>query len=384
MATVFQPIYTKRDKRGRKTSTRTRCWYARYLDLTSKRYVVRTTKTPDRPTAEQLAAQWERESHRRSVGLEAPPADPRSVEQHIRDYLADLAARDRSRHYVGRVGSVLRRLAQGLNWTTLAALDGTELVRWLAARRGPRFGAATANDYLTQVKIFTRWLRRRDRLTTEPFADLAGFATATDRRRVRRPLTPEELARLVAATRARPEYPGSLRGPRRACLYIVAAFTGLRASELASLTTESVRLDADPPTVTVAAGFSKRRREDVLPLHPEAAAAVEELLATTAPGAKLWPGRWAKDGLAARRMRGDLKAAGIAYKNARGEVCDFHSLRLVFVTSLALAGVPLQTAQKLARHSTPTLTSNVYTRLGLTDLAAAVGRIGLFGERAAG
>ncbi len=43
-----------------------------------------------------------------------------------------------------------------------------------------------------------------------------------------------------------------------------------------------------------------------------------------------------------------------------------------FISHLALSGVPLAVAQKLARHSDPRLTANVYTHLGLADLARAV------------
>ena len=42
------------------------------------------------------------------------------------------------------------------------------------------------------------------------------------------------------------------------------------------------------------------------------------------------------------------------------------------VSGLALSGVPLAVAQKLARHSDPRLTANVYTHLGLADLSRAV------------
>ena len=48
-----------------------------------------------------------------------------------------------------------------------------------------------------------------------------------------------------------------------------AAWTGLRKGEIGSLTTRSLNLDGDPPRVTVAARFSKHRREDRQVLHPE-------------------------------------------------------------------------------------------------------------------
>jgi len=56
-------------------------------------------------------------------------------------------------------------------------------------------------------------------------------------------------------------------------------------------------------------------------------------------------------------------------------VFDFHSIRGQFVSELGRCGVPLQTAQKLARHSDPRLTSNHYSHLAVSDLAAAVERI---------
>jgi hypothetical protein len=49
-------------------------------------------------------------------------------------------------------------------------------------------------------------------------------------------------------------------GPDRAVAYRLAVGTGFRTGELASPTPESFDLNADPPTVTVLASYSKRRR----------------------------------------------------------------------------------------------------------------------------
>lgn len=45
-------------------------------------------------------------------------------------------------------------------------------------------------------------------------------------------------------------------------LYRVASGTGFRANELRSITPESFDLDADPPTITLAAASRKRHRAD--------------------------------------------------------------------------------------------------------------------------
>ena len=68
----------------------------------------------------------------------------------------------------------------------------------------------------------------------------------------------------------------------------------------------------------------------------------------------------------------DLKAAGIAKTDSSRRVVDVHSLRHTFGTMLAKSGASLQVAQRAMRHSTPTLTANVYTHLDLGDIGAAV------------
>ena len=62
-----------------------------------------------------------------------------------------------------------------------------------------------------------------------------------------------------------------MTGPERALLYRLASETGLRSSEIRQLTEESFILGASPPTVSVAAKDSKRRRKDTLPLREETA-----------------------------------------------------------------------------------------------------------------
>ena len=67
-----------------------------------------------------------------------------------------------------------------------------------------------------------------------------------------------------------------------------------------------------------------------------------------------------------------IERAGLPYVDEAGLYADFHSHRHAFISNLGKAGVPLATAQKLARHSDPKLTSNTYTHLAVLDKAAAV------------
>ena len=158
-------------------------------------------------------------------------------------------------------------------------------------------------------------------------------------------------------------------------LYVVALSTGLRASELASLTPESLRLSDAPPTVTVKAAYSKGRRLNVLPWPSEILAELKAWLTGKSEGLPLWPGKWAANRYGGKMLRKDIEAAGLEYKNADGLFADFHALRHTYITNLGRHGVPLTTAQKLARHSTPVLTAARYTHIDLGEQSKEVEKL---------
>ena len=133
-----------------------------------------------------------------------------------------------------------------------------------------------------------------------------------DRRHDRRPQSEVELTAILKAAIDGPVV-RKIQGPDRAVLYIVAADSGLRASELASLTPESFDLVEESPTVTVKAAYSTHRREDVLPLHPSLVDLLRSWLASKRGCERVWPGNWTKGKQAGVMLKRDLKAAGISY-----------------------------------------------------------------------
>ncbi len=178
-------------------------------------------------------------------------------------------------------------------------------------------------------------------------------------------------------------------------LYTVAANTGLRASELASLTPEAFNLHDEPPTVHCHGGYTKNGQEAVLPLRPDLVAALAAWLGNKPNGERLWPGTWVAYS-SAKMIRADLevtrqawlgeakepkerdrreKSSHLKYADASGRVADFHALRHTFISNLARAGVHPKNAQALARHSTITLTMDAYTHTILSDLAADVAKL---------
>ncbi|HEX5104775.1 MAG TPA: site-specific integrase, partial [Pirellulaceae bacterium] len=251
--------------------------------------------------------------------------------------------------------------------------------------------AATCNGYLRSIKSFTRWLHRDRRFRIDPLATLEALNEATDRRRQRRELMPTELAQLIETTanRTLPEH--RFIGPDRAMLYCLAVGTGFRASELRSLTPGSFDLDGNPATVTVAAAYSKRRRDDVQPISRSLAGLIRSWLEGKESDERLFAHM---PGDTARMLRADLAAARdawidaakdddaerkrragsdfLAYRNAAGEVFDFHGFRHAFISAVVSGGASVKVAQELARHSSPTLTIGRYSHTRLYDLEGAL------------
>ncbi len=156
-------------------------------------------------------------------------------------------------------------------------------------------------------------------------------------------------------------------------LYLTAAYTGFRAGELRSLTPAHFDLISKQPTVTVEAGYSKRRRSDTQPLRVDLAAELLDWLSAKPANQPVWPGTWHND--AAQMIRQDLDAAGLSYTDDSGKVFDFHALRHQYVSNLVAAGIHPKVAQQLARHSTIGLTMDRYTHLSIIDVTLAIDKL---------
>jgi integrase/recombinase XerD len=365
MASVF--------KRGKR-------WYARYKGADGK--WVKECGFTDKTATRQLAIQREHEASLVQKGLAEPKSDrsDRLIEEDLRAFASSLSNKDVSEAQVALVSGRCERMVAGCGFRKIADIDAVAVEDWLAKQRRTTGGergisAQTSNHYLRAIKQLTRWLVRHKRLRTDPLLHLDLMNVAVDRRHDRRALTDDEVTRLLTTTRAGGRVLGMSASDRH-MLYVFALSTGLRASELSSLKRESVAVDSNPPTVRVKAGYSKRRRLDVLPLPSIVVATAKGWLQSKKAGESLWPGAWAKNRLGGKMLQSDLKQAGIPYRDSDGLFADFHSLRHTYITNLARQGVPLTTAQKLARHSTPVLTAARYTHLDLADQHREVEKLG--------
>jgi len=370
MASVYRPAYTRLDPTtGLRVPGKSPTWWAQYKGADGAYH--RERGYTDRAATVALARKLEKRAARQAVGLvdEFEESARRPIAEHLNDFERDLTARGNTTKHVRLLVGRARRLFKAAGVASIGELRGNAIGEALAGLQRNGKSAQTRNFYLQAATSFSRWLVRERRLPNDPITHLRPINVRTDRRHDRRAISVQDLGKLIAAAAASGKRFRGLRGVDRAMLYETASMTGLRVAELASLKPESFDLAVKPPTVTVEAGYSKRRRRDVLPLHAALAAKLKAWLVDRRAAAPLWPGTWSER--ASRMVKRDLGAAGIAYRDASG-VFDFHALRHQFLSALARSGVHPKAAQKLARHSTITLTMDRYSHLDLAELGDAL------------
>ncbi len=319
-------------------------------------------------------------------------AASKPLTKHLNDFEAALLAKGNTAKHVGLVASRARSVIGGCGFRLYSDISPGRVQAHLATLREdtenrPGISAQTFNFYLQALKQFCKWMVRDGRATVSPVDHLQGLNVRADRRHVRRALTQEEIGLLLQAARKGTEIRG-WTGYDRYVLYTVALETGLRWSELYGLTRASFDLDAQPPTVTVEAAYSKHRREDVLPLRVKTASLLRDYLADRLPGADAFPRVLDKAGakalkdhrIAMELLRPDLEVAQIPETDGSGRVVDFHALRHTFITNLANSGVHPSVAQALARHSDINLTMSRYTHTVLDRQSDAVEALPHFEE----
>jgi site-specific recombinase XerD len=365
-------IYKK--GRDRKKKKKHALWYIDYFDHAGKR---KTRKGfTDKSKTEQLAARLELQAHLRRTGMIDPQQEELAkqrlsgVEEHLLEFEKSLRRRRNTTKHVCLIMSRVRRVVEGCEFKTLADIRAEKVECFLGESRDEEdFGHRTYNHYVQAFEQFCSWLSAKGRLATNPVVGLPRLNCETDVRRKRRALSPEDFGKLVQSARSSTEDIQCFNGESRARIYLLSYMTGLRRSELASLTPNSFKLDATPATLTVAATISKHRRKDVLPIHPDLVVMLRDWLKGIEPDQFMFPR------LARRRtwlmVKKDLERAGIPYVTPDG-VADFHAAgRHTHITELLRNGATLPEARELARHSDIKMTMK-YTHIGIDDQAKAL------------
>lgn len=343
-------------------------WHVAWKDESGRRRV-RAAFT-DRRLSRKLLADLERAVMERRAQAVDPfhGARARPLADHIAAYADLLESRGCTLEHVRRTTARLGRAFEAMGACSLDALDVDRATRFLARLRSAGRADTTRNSWLSTLRGFGRFLVRSRRLRDNPFELLARQKGDPDPRRVRMPLSADQLELLVARTRE--------HAPRRALLYRFAALTGLRANECRQLRFGDLVLGADPHVV-VQSRWAKNRRRAEIPLAESLAAELRAVVPPpVAAGPQVAVAVFVVPARIAAWLRRDAERAGIAATDAQGRVLDFHSLRVSTATLLARAGVAPAVAQRILRHHDPKLTMKHYTRLAQQDLRVGVERLG--------
>jgi integrase len=371
MASLIRRKYKAKDKDGKIVQRQSPYWYIDYKTADGTRKRLKGFK--DKAATAQLAAKLEREAELAQAGVVDRYAEHRKapLSKHLADFKQSLLDKGDKEKHACLVHNRAKAIVDSCGFVCFSDISASKVQRYLAERRRGGLSIRSSNFYLQAIKQFLGWLVADNRAAENPLAYLKGQNPQTDIRHERRALTLEELGALLTAT-LQGEKHHSLTGKERYMLYTLAAVTGFRASELASLTWRSFNLDDSEPSITVLAGYAKNDKKATLPLRKDMAGQLRRWLAegSFARGDKVFPKFNELKG--AEMLRKDLEVAGIPYQDETGRYADFHSLRHCFASILGQSGVSPKVAQSLLRHSTIGLTMDTYTHIGLYDERAAI------------
>lgn len=337
-----------------------RAWYAVYKDEHGER---RQKKGyTDKAATLALAVRLEKEAARRREGLAVvDSATPDKTLVEVQDvYLAELEGRGRSRSHVYEQRRLLTAVGDDQGWVSLRSIRGDGLRAFLAKLPDP--SPRTLNAYRGALVAFCNWCVAQNPplMQENPVAHVAKARSEGGvGRKPRRAYTLAEWKSLVG------------HSPHNGLVYTVAGLSGLRKRTLRLLE----KRDCDPGKLLwkCRAEIMKGRRPFHAPMLAECAAAIRKRWdGLKNPTDRLFPSV-----PRTKTLHADLLRAGIARVDLEGRCVDFHSLRYFFCT-LVGKKLPVQTVRLLMHHKDVRETVNLYTDLGLTDVAEATLRLPKF------
>lgn len=361
-------LLKQRYTRGGRT-LRTRVWYCEFRDHTG-RTVRESTGCRDRAAAQQVLASRERDAERvRSGLLPAGAIDARRplADLHA-EFVTHLTHSGRSTRHVDNAREFLPRIFAACGWSTFADVSDADVLRWATAERD-RVSPATVNTHLAPLKTFSRWAADRCGGGADPLRRVKLLNPDVGSTRNKHTPTVADLAAVVTAAERAPRRRPAMPGTDRAMLYRVAAYTGFRAGELASLTPESFTWAGGMVvSVRIAAEHAKDRRAASVPIPAHVAEVLSPWLASRPAGLPCWPGKWARARDQSAWLERDCRRAGVRR-------FTFHALRSFYITELIRSGANVAEFRELARHASAQMSLDHYARVREGDTSTAVDRL---------
>jgi len=197
----------------------------------------------------------------------------------------------------------------------------------------------TLGKEVSDLRTFFQWLQDRGALDTNPFHGMASTIKESSRAKpsARRQWKPAELSKVLH---------GFEPNDPLWALTVIAAYTGMRREEVATLRVESV---IKGNLLNITEGKTKAARREV-PIHTTLAPLIKQLVKTSSDGyliPGLLPGGPDKKRgwLVGKRFGYAVRQLGI-----EDTQLDFHALRGTVITQLEEAGIPIPTIQLIVGH----------------------------------
>lgn len=279
--------------------------------------------------------------------------------EHISDYIKIIEAKGHSKDYVRRTRNRLKKIISDCRFTYFRDITQSAVEIYSGKLKKDEYSDTSRAHYLDALKTFLNWAETDRRIIRNPILKLEKPARDSAKKGI---LTSEQFICLIKTTFEKNILIGRTMGQERAILYLLAGCTGLRRKELLNLTWDDISLSGNA-FVRVRAAIAKNGQEAKQPIPAIVVNLLGALEACIRPQGNEWVfasfGKWINT---AGLIREDLKTAKIGLKDKDGNEICFHSLRNSYISFLANSQTPAKVIQKLARHSDPRLTFNVYAR----------------------
>jgi integrase len=357
---VFKPSRVKNGKR-----VVSRLYSGRYRRPGQSKMTTVALHVSDKQAAEEKLRAIIRDLERQEMGIGVPKrirdAAECSIHDHVKNYCADLRARNRDGKYIATSEKRLSKLAIACNWRRLTDVTAESFQTWRAKQT---LAAKTLNDYLAEASALFSWLERTEVVRRNPLKRVGKVEARGNERRKRRAFTPKEFQAVVAISR---HYRLAL---------LTAYYTGLRRNELKQLEWADIQETDDGSFIVTRASTTKNHKTQRVYIPRWFADELTKAKPQDALGSvPVFPPGRVPTMWVFRRL---LREAAVPYKDDQGRQADFHALRKSLNTHLANAGVDPQTRKEIMRHSAISLTLDVYTDKGMLPMAAAVEKLPIF------
>jgi integrase len=350
--------------------------------------VRRSTGTTDETLAREIALKW--------AQLACDGREGRLTESRVRTVIADLYERTigeplhfrTARDYLlewlegTKADTTLRtyqRYKQTINsFLAHVGIKANRLLReittpdvrsWRDALREKGLSAPTVNGALKVLRMPFRAAHDNGLIDINPLTKNSVRLLKDEARNVEKDtFSPSQISELLKAAPST-DWQGSI---------LAGYFTGLRLKDVTDLTWSNV--DLNEQTITVET--RKTRKDVTVPIHPNLAAWLKKQTRGIAR-APVFPSLYGKTGsgksglsMAFRRIMERAGIRGRLLRESTGEgrshsSLSFHSLRHSFVTSLAAAGIGVETRQQLVGHASMAMNAS-YTHPDLETARRAI------------